>query len=85
MLLFVKTFNQLSNKGSPTVETGTDATIWTRIRPEAERLLADVAATGLVTGLLSNAPVALGAAIEAAAGTGGGEDGQRAIGPKHLE
>ena len=45
---------------------GTDATIWTRIRPEAERLLADVAATGLVTGLLSNAPVPLGAAIEAA-------------------
>lgn len=45
---------------------GTDATIWTRIRLEAERLLADVAATGLVTGLLSNAPVPLGAAIEAA-------------------
>ncbi|MFT3859934.1 HAD family hydrolase [Micropruina sp.] len=44
----------------------TDATIWTRIRPEAEALLADTKASGVVTALLSNAPVALGAAIEAA-------------------
>lgn len=44
----------------------TDATIWTRIRPEAEALLADVHATGLPTALLSNAPRALGAAIDAA-------------------
>lgn len=44
----------------------TDATIWTRIRPEAERLLADVHATGLPVALLSNAPRALGAAIDAA-------------------
>jgi len=45
----------------------TDATIWTRIRPEAEALLADTKATGLRTALLSNAPRALGAAIEASA------------------
>ncbi len=45
---------------------GTDATIWTRIRPEAEELLADVHATGVTTALLSNAPRALGAAIDAA-------------------
>ena len=44
----------------------TDATIWTRIRPAAERLVADVHATGLPTALLSNAPRALGAAIDAA-------------------
>ena len=45
---------------------GTDATIWTRIRPEAEQLVADVHATGMLTALLSNAPRALGAAIDAA-------------------
>lgn len=43
----------------------TDATIWTRIRPEAEALLADTKASGRLTALLSNAPRALGAAIEA--------------------
>lgn len=44
----------------------TDATIWTRIRPGAERLLADTKASGRLTGLLSNAHRPLGAAIEAA-------------------
>ncbi|MFT3835178.1 MAG: HAD family phosphatase [Micropruina sp.] len=44
----------------------TDATIWTRIRPAAEQLLADTKASGRLTGLLSNAPRPLGDAIEAA-------------------
>ncbi len=44
----------------------TDATIWTRIRPSAEQLLADTKASGRLTGLLSNAPRVLGEAIEAA-------------------
>lgn len=44
----------------------TDATIWTRIRPEAESLLAETRASGLTTALLSNAPRALGEAIDAA-------------------
>jgi len=44
----------------------TDATIWTRIRPDAEAILADTKASGRLTALLSNAPRALGAAIEAA-------------------
>ncbi|WP_415084244.1 HAD family hydrolase [Micropruina sp.] len=44
----------------------TDATIWTRIRPSAERLIADTKASGRLTGLLSNAPRPLGDAIEAA-------------------
>lgn len=53
---------------SATVEllARTDATIWTRIRPAAERLVADVHATGIPTALLSNAPRALGDAIDAA-------------------
>lgn len=52
--------------GTVELLAGTDATIWTRIRPDAERLVADVHATGLPTALLSNAPRALGAAIDAA-------------------
>ncbi|MFT4224790.1 HAD family hydrolase [Micropruina sp.] len=44
----------------------TDATIWTRIRPSAEQLIADTKASGRLTGLLSNAPRVLGDAIEAA-------------------
>ncbi len=44
----------------------TDATIWTRIRPAAERLIVDAKSSGRLTGLLSNAPRPLGDAIEAA-------------------
>ena len=44
----------------------TDARLWTRIRPEAEALVADTAAVGRLTALLSNAPLVLGSAIEAA-------------------
>lgn len=44
----------------------TDAALWTRIRPTAEQLLLDTKASGRLTGLLSNAPLVLGAAIEAA-------------------
>lgn len=44
----------------------TDAALWVRLRPEAEKLVEDVHATGVATALLSNAPRALGDAIDAA-------------------
>lgn len=44
----------------------TDSTIWTRIRPAAEQLVAATKASGRLTALLSNAHRPLGDAIEAA-------------------
>ncbi len=41
-----------------------DADLWIRLRPAAERLLAEVSAAGAVAHLLSNAPVDLAAAVE---------------------
>lgn len=41
-----------------------DARLWTRLRPAAEQLLADVSAAGAVAHLLSNAPTDLAEAVE---------------------